>query len=1566
MGYTIPGWLDEILDFIGINFPNVDEDDYREMAVAMREFADQFEGHGGEAHAAFSRILSSSEGWAVDAMERHWSHVKAGHLEKLPELARLFADACDVLAEIIFWMKTKAEAELAVMAGSVGISIGLAWVTGGLSALIGAAEITAMRQVVKRIIDQAVDRIVDEVIAKVTEPVNAKLEAMVEDMVLDIADDAFSLPAPDGGGDGGSSGGDKHDGLRLASAGGSGGGSPGEAKVTVIDHVEFEDGAGKVARRGSEMHTAATSPLGRVKGAFGRSKGRDPFTQVFDSVLHGAVQGSEKALKKVTKHITETLPVRVNSTSRQFKDRDHDVRTAIDAIAGGKKGHHGGDTHSRVDDPGKRRPESLKDVSADARDKAVALSQRRCKTDPVDVASGEMVLPQTDFGVPGILPLVLRRTHISGYRYGRCFGPSWASTLDERLELTGGGAVWAREDGSLLVYPRLPASPDDPVEPAEGERMPLTFVGRDVLGEVTYATTDPYSGLVRRFTGSPYTSGSLYWLTEIEDRNGNTVEMVRDTEGMPSAILHHGGYDVRAACDRASGRVLGLELRTAEGPVAVASFGYDRGDLTEVRSFSGIVPLRFTYDGEHRVTSWTDRNGHTYAYVYDAAGRVVETVGPDGACSSRFAYDTERRVTRFTDSTGAVTVTELNELGQTVAETDPLGHTAHFVWDRHDNLLQRTDALDNTARFTWDEHGNLTDIHFPDGSTSKTRYNALNLPEEVTEPDGTTWRQTFDARGNRTRITAPDGTTTHFTYDERGALLTLTDPAGATEHLTHDAAGLVLTRTDPLGHTASVERDAFGRPVRATAPGGARTEMEWLPQGRLARRVAPDGTEERWTWDEEGNCTSHTGPTGAVTRFAYTHFDRLASRTGADGARYAFAYDTELRLTEVLNPQGLRWTYTYDAAGHLTRESDFDGRAVTYAYDPAGRPVARTTPLGALITSEYNAMGRVIAKDVAGRRTRYTYDAAGRISSLTSPTSTLTLERDIVGRVTAETVDGRTSRYTYDAAGRRTGRTTPTGAVARTTYDLAGNRTALIGDGHALTFTHDAWGNEVTRSFGPAVAPVTLTSGWNDRGRLTSQLLTAGGRTLRAQSFDYRADGCLERVADDLRGTSTGFVLDPVGRPLRVTAENWSESYTYDSAGNETSADWPDATARTEGRGERHYEGTRVLTAGRIRYAYDAAGRTVLRRKTRLSRKPDTWHYTWDEENRLTACVTPDGTRWTYSYDPLGRRTAKHRMADDGRTVAHSVHLTWDGTRLAEQTDTTHHITTTWNYDGHRPLTQLERRTGPGPEEPAGEVDARFFAIVTDLVGAPSELVDEQGEIAWRGRSTVWGATAWKRDAAAHTPLRMPGQYDDAETGFHYNYQRHYDPETARYVSPDPLGLGPAPNPVAYVTNPHTRMDPEGLIAKGCTEKGGWYSGMKPANLLDEDGKRVNSVDQEINHIPAKASYSHLDAAGFRTSKNGGGAGMGPSIRMDAEDHRELSSTGSSKESDEWRERQRQFIDAGHWDQAMKMDIDEIRALYGDKYDTHIKDMVDSLQHNRKFQAMLKDKGWTIDYDFLK
>ncbi|MGW8717767.1 RHS domain-containing protein [Streptomyces althioticus] len=36
-------------------------------------------------------------------------------------------------------------------------------------------------------------------------------------------------------------------------------------------------------------------------------------------------------------------------------------------------------------------------------------------------------------------------------------------------------------------------------------------------------------------------------------------------------------------------------------------------------------------------------------------------------------------------------------------------------------------------------------------------------------------------------------------------------------------------------------------------------------------------------------------------------------------------------------------------------------------------------------------------------------------------------------------------------------------------------------------------------------------------------------------------------------------------------------------------------------------------------------------------------------------------------------------------------------------------------------------------------MDSRFYAIVTDSIGLPSELLDEHGTVVWRRTSTLWG-----------------------------------------------------------------------------------------------------------------------------------------------------------------------------------------------------------------------------------
>ncbi|MFJ2879501.1 putative T7SS-secreted protein [Streptomyces sp. NPDC086796] len=1068
-------------------------------------------------------------------------------------------------------------------------------------------------------------------------------------------------------------------------------------------------------------------------------------------------------------------------------------------------------------------------------------SKVKCAGDPVDVATGRMLLLQTDIVLPGSLPLVVERVFDSSYRAGHWFGSGWSSTVDQRLEIDPEGVVFSCNEGSLLAYPH--PAPGVPVMPTHGRRWPLDRV---VDG---YTITDPETGHVRHFADQP--NGELALLVQIDDRNGRWITFEYDESGAPTSIVHHGGYHLKLTTN--DGRITALHLAGAAPDGTdqeILRYGYTNGHLTEVTNSSG-KPLRFGCDELGRITSWTDTNGSRYEYVYDEHDRCVHQTGTNGHLEAHFTWDdtdpdTGLRMTSMTDGLGHTKRYVINDRSQVVAEIDALGAVTRFEYDRYHRLLSVTDPLGHITRSTYDEHGRLTSVIRPDGRELTADYNALGLPVRVKSADGTITRQTYDERGNRTSVTDPAGMTTRFTYNEAGHLTAVTEPLGHTTHIVWDRAGLPSVVTDPLGAVTRYKRDAFGFPVAITDPTGATIHLEWTVEGRLSRRTAPDGASEAWTYDGEGNCTGHTDPMGGVSRFEYTHFDLLAARTGADGMRHEFEHDTELRLTKVVNTQGLRWNYKYDAAGRLASETDFDGRTLTYTRDAMGRLVSRTNALGQTVRLERNELGQVLRKDAAGEVTTYIYDLTDQVAQATGPSgSTLTVLRDRFGRVREETVDGRLMTYCYDELGRRTGRRTPSGASTTWSYDAAGRRTGMLASGWAIDFAYDEAGRELTRRIGETL---TLEHTFDTLGRLTTQAMAGvDGSLVQQRAYTYRADGHLLSILDHLSG-SRRFDLDAIGRVTAVHAANWTETYAYDEANNQIQATWPPGHPGQEAVGARTYVGTRITRAGDVRYEHDTLGRITLRQKTRLSRKPDTWRYEWDAEDRLTSVVTPDGTRWRYTYDPLGRRTAKLRLAEDGETVVERVVFTWDETTLCEQTtmstELPRPVTLTWDHQGLQPLAQRERiTTADAPQE---QIDSRFFAIVTDLTGTPSELVDDEGRIAWRTQSTLWGMTTWAANSTTYTPLRFPGQYYDPETGLHYNYFRHYDPATARYLTSDPLGLEPSPNPVAYVLNPHAWVDPLGLSP--CPPRikdGGWdLRNHNPLDIVPGDAeKRVLTPD---------------------------------------------------------------------------------------------------------------------------
>ncbi|WP_432746686.1 DUF6531 domain-containing protein [Streptomyces sp. JH002] len=1039
---------------------------------------------------------------------------------------------------------------------------------------------------------------------------------------------------------------------------------------------------------------------------------------------------------------------------------------------------------------------------------------RRGDTDPVDMATGRMFLPQVDVVLPGTLPLAFTRRVESGYRAGFWFGPSWSSTLDQRLERDDEGIVFVTEDGMLLAYPH-PEKTGVPVLPVAGPRWPLVRAAEvdGHGGELGYRVSDPLTGQTRVF--SAFTNLGVAPLLRISDRNGNTIDIDYDRYGTPTALRHSGGYHICVETDT-PGRVTALVLSKDDERIVLKKYGYTEGHLTEVVNSSGL-PLRFAYDHRQRVTSWRDTNGHSYAYTYDERDRCVAEGGHAGHFSLTLQYDgTEptlphARVTTLTTAEGAVSRYVIDDHCNVITEIDPLGNSTHTTYDEYHHVTGLTDALGHTTRFVNNGFGQPVVVSDPEGRTTRYDYHESGRPSTVRLPDGSTFQYEFDQYGNCTGATDPGGATRRFAYDESGGLVARTDPSGATTRMSCNGAGLPVEITDPLGNRTVRELDAFGRETVVTDPAGAVTFTWWNVEGHKVRTVAPDGAEQTWAYDSEGNCLRHTDANGNQTTYTYGPFDTLTARTEPGGQRYEYAHDAALRVRRVTNPQGLTWDYTYDAAGRLVSETDFDGSRVTYDRDPEGRLTARTNALGQTTVFERDFAGRVTRKEADGASTEYVYDVLGRLARAENAHAALVIERDATGRVLSESCNGRVLRSVYDACGRRTHRITPSGASSEWGFDAAGRGTTLTTSGHTIAFERDAAGRPTTRRVDSALA---LTQTWAPTGRLTAEEVTAASGTAYTRSYDYRPDGHLAAV---LTGgvERREFELDPAGRVTAVQADGWTEAYAYDEAGNQTWAEWPHQRGSADVQGEREYGGTRLTRAGRIRYEHDAAGRITMRRRSRLSKKPDVWRYTWDAEDRLASVITPDGTEWRYQYDPLGRRVAKQQLANDGsgRVMEH-IDFAWDGSALVEQTVTAsarHALfTITWDYEGLRPLAQTERMTDASTQQ---EIDRRFFAIVTDLVGTPSELIGEQGELAWQSRATLWGTTAWKSNASAFTPLRFPGQYHDTESGLHYNYHRYYDPATARYLSPDPLGLTPAPNPVTYVHNPHTWVDPLGLMS---------------------------------------------------------------------------------------------------------------------------------------------------------
>ncbi|MBB4689584.1 DUF6531 domain-containing protein [Amycolatopsis jiangsuensis] len=1027
-----------------------------------------------------------------------------------------------------------------------------------------------------------------------------------------------------------------------------------------------------------------------------------------------------------------------------------------DSSSGGTPGAGSGDKPSPKSLAGRDGP----------RDRALPSDAKVCVSDPVDVATGEVVMTQVDLTLPGDRSeLVLSRTHLSSYREGRWFGRSWASTLDQRIEIDPEQVRFFAEDGMVLVYP-LPTS--GPVLPLEGPRYPL------------HRTPDGYRISVGsrelHFTGP----GPTVSLTAMEE-DGCRTDIGYSAGGLPTTIRRADGVEISIATSE--GHVVALG---APGAAPLVNFGYNRlGQLTAIADFAGR-PMTLDYDVDHRLVGWQDRTGTWYRYVYDDFGRCVRTVGANGFYNATFTY--EPGITRHTDAMGHPWTYRINSVGQLLERVDPLGGSQRFAWSRRDQLLSKVDELGRLTRYEY-ENGELA---------------------AVIRCDGSVVRLVPDAEG--ILVKTDDTMSVASNADPFDTLPGVSMPLRV--NVGPDQFGEEPVRADGID---PADRDLFGRPRLVPTMSGAAARLGWTAEGRRAWRIGPQGGRAAWIYDADGKVVEHRDAAGGVSRRAYGPFGLVTAEIDAAGARTEYTYDGELRLTSVVNPNGLTWRYAYDPVGRLIEEIDYDGRHLTYTYDAAGQLRTATNGMGESREYRYDLLGNVIERRTPTGTTAYAYDPLGRLEYAVNADSILEVVRDERGRVLAEKLNGTATTWSYRPSS--VTRRTPSGLTSEWRYTDGRARSLTIAK-RQIRFDYDGAGRETARTVN---GKVVLAQRFDAEDRLAEQTVSG----MDSRSFTYRPDGRLAAVAEG-PADETRFAFDQAGRVTETNRPDCVERFGYDLAGNIV----------LSSHGRRLHHGNRLVRSGDTEYGYDRQGRVVGR--TVGGRE---WRFVWDELDRLAAVVTPDEKFWTYLYDPLGRRFAKRCwvVGEDGepRRTGETWYV-WSGAELIEEIelrDDGYSRVRTWERlpDDGRPVAQIEQ-TGP-------QHHTRFSTVVTSPAGAPTELLDEDGALTWRARATFWG-----EQAPGPIPLAFPGQYRDDETGLHYNLYRYYDPQTARYLSQDPLGLAAGPNPVGYVDQPFLEADPLGLTGT-CGKKQGPQPPQSPgggddAGKLGASSKKPDGLEE--------------------------------------------------------------------------------------------------------------------------
>ena len=896
-------------------------------------------------------------------------------------------------------------------------------------------------------------------------------------------------------------------------------------------------------------------------------------------------------------------------------------------------------------------------------------------------------------------------------------------------------------------------------------------------------------------------------LVSTTDGAGNVARLERDDTGRVTAAVSPSGHRTRYVYDSASG----LLAQRVDADGARWAYEYTTGGRATVLvdPAGGRTELEYGPHGEESAT--IDPLGRAITRRYDDLGFVAGATLPDGS-RWEFAHDALGRLTHVTDPDGAVATTEYDVSGAPSATTDPTGvrREVHDIESGAQNGTRNgaqnaaqsgagaaMEIIDGPAstRLDVDKLGRLVSETGPDGTTRLTRYDRCGRPVEVVDPVGGLTRLVRDSAGRVSTMVKPSGSEIGYTYDACGRLETITDETGATSTRVYDTDSHVVEQHLPGGDVATTRFDEVGRVLSVRVPGAGTTTYTYDAVGRVAETRDPVNGRRRFTYDAAGQLVAATDANDGVTGYAYDTNGRCVTITHADGGETLRAYDANSHVVAETDPLGRRTTATYDAAGRQVTQTDPAGSTTEWRYDEHGM-LASTWVDGVEQSS--------IERNVPGRKVRI-IDRTG-LSGAVGAAGEVTvheLEWDARGLLVARTRDGRGPVWDYDADGRCTALTAPDGTRTDYARDAAGR---LVGVTHPL--------------LGTAVIERDVA------GRMLSA--TAGGTTQRWTYADgYLTTHEVEGPEDsDEAGARTTLARDDDGRITRVDTSDGGAGQSAQS----TAYDY-DAACQLVAAATTTPDGTET-----VRWRYDAAGRLVGESLDGAARE-----LAYDLAGQLTATRVDGEDVATYSYDPVGRRTAEEYA--DGSSRAYS----WSPTGWLSAIATTDRLGDTRRTDLVVDALGELARIDDGSTGRSSEVFTDTAHPFNGILAAGEQQIVGAGPFTGvsNGSEAQWSQPGW-RDARATGPdpwslptdgmPDLPSGPSTSTAGFEVTPtgdlliggsgdgtgqlewlgSRVYDPSARGFLSVDPLeattGSAWAGNPYSYAGNdPLHALDPMGL-----------------------------------------------------------------------------------------------------------------------------------------------------------